>query len=55
MSAMKGDIASAAYEALLRGNLTASRRKVIIDIDEALRRLDDGSYGLCEDCGDENT
>ena len=49
----EGDIASAAYEALLRGNLTASRRKVIIDIDEALRRLDDGSYGLCEDCGDE--
>ncbi|MGO9379775.1 MAG: TraR/DksA family transcriptional regulator [Dissulfurispiraceae bacterium] len=49
----EGDIASDSYEALLRGNLTASRRKAVINIDEALRRLDDGSYGLCEECGDE--
>jgi DnaK suppressor protein len=49
----EGDMASDSYVALLRSNLTASRRKAIIDIDEALRRLDDSGYGLCAECGDE--
>jgi DnaK suppressor protein len=28
-------------------------RKLISKIDEALGRIDDGSYGRCEECGDE--
>ena len=37
----------------LRGNLTATHRQTILQIDEALRRIREGLYGLCEDCGDE--
>lgn len=33
----------------LRGRMQQRRRQV----EEALRRLDLGGYGLCEDCGDE--
>ncbi len=28
-------------------------RKLIIKIQEALERIEDGTYGLCETCGDE--
>lgn len=28
-------------------------RKLIFKIQEALRRLDDGNYGICEECGEE--
>jgi DnaK suppressor protein len=28
-------------------------RKLIIKIREALQRIDDGSFGICESCGDE--
>ncbi|HEY7714890.1 MAG TPA: RNA polymerase-binding protein DksA [Candidatus Binatia bacterium] len=28
-------------------------RKLIFKIQEALRRLDDGEYGICEQCGEE--
>jgi DnaK suppressor protein len=28
-------------------------RKLITKIDEALERIEDGSYGKCEECGDE--
>lgn len=28
-------------------------RKLIFKIQEALRRLDEGSYGICEECGEE--
>jgi len=27
-------------------------RKLIVKIDEALRRLEDGTYGVCEECGE---
>lgn len=28
-------------------------RKLLSKIDEAIARIDDGSYGVCEDCGEE--
>ncbi len=28
-------------------------RKLLSKIDEAIGRIDDGSYGICEDCGEE--
>ena len=37
----------------LRGNLTASRRRAILKIDEALLRLNSGEYGICVECGDD--
>jgi len=32
-------------------NIASSEQEAILDIDEALRRLDEGRYGVCEDCG----
>jgi RNA polymerase-binding transcription factor len=31
----------------------AAHRQNLLDIDETLRKIDDGSYGICEDCGEE--
>jgi DnaK suppressor protein len=43
--------ATIAYErAQLTAVLDASRRHVA-DLDDALRRLDEGGYGVCERCG----
>jgi DnaK suppressor protein len=30
-----------------------SFRDTLIKLDESLRKLDEGSYGVCDDCGDE--
>jgi len=30
-----------------------SHRTILLKIDEALRKLDEGTYGKCEDCGDD--
>ena len=30
-----------------------SHREDLLKIDEAIRKLDEGTYGICEDCGDE--
>ncbi len=32
--------------------LSASNRQVVDEIDEALRRMDEGTYGVCATCGD---
>lgn len=37
------------FELRLRGR----ERKLMEKIDEALGRIEDGSYGICEDCGEE--
>lgn len=31
----------------------ATHRKALQDIDEALRKIEEGSYGICEECGEE--
>jgi len=36
----------------LRLQKLGANNDTIIKIDEALRKLDEGTYGLCEDCGD---
>lgn len=33
--------------------LTDRERQKLIQIDEALKRIEEGSYGICESCGDE--
>ncbi len=39
-----------AFDRQLSLNLVSSGRDVILDIDEALRKLEENTYGLCEMC-----
>ena len=32
-------------------NLASGRQESIYDIEEAIRRIDEGTYGVCESCG----
>ena len=47
MADMSGD----AYERELAMNIASSEQEVLYQIDEALKRLDEGAYGLCQSCG----
>jgi len=40
-----------AFERQLALNLVTSEHEAVFQIDEALRRLNDGTYGFCESCG----
>lgn len=31
----------------------AAHRKALLDIDESIRKIEEGSYGICEECGEE--
>jgi RNA polymerase-binding transcription factor len=44
------DRANNSYNRELMFTLSGSEREALIRIDEAIRRLDDGSYGLCVHC-----
>lgn len=41
-----------AFERQFALNLASSEQSSIVAIDDALRRLAEGNYGTCEDCGD---
>jgi DnaK suppressor protein len=45
------DLASVARDLEIIVILTVGVREKLAAIDEALGRIDDGSYGLCEECG----
>ncbi len=48
------DIADKAVSAYTREflySLTDSERNTLVQIDEALARIDDGAYGFCQNCG----
>ena len=45
------DLASDARDREISTILTDRERNKLLAIDEALERLDDGSYGVCEECG----
>ena len=47
------DLATSERERELSFLLTDRDRKKLNQIDEALRRVEDGSYGICESCGEE--
>ncbi len=47
------DIASNAYNRDFLLSLSDEERKVIMLIEEALRKIDDGSFGKCSACGKE--
>lgn len=39
-----------AFERQLALNLASSGNESLFEIDEALRRIDEGTYGICEEC-----
>ncbi len=44
------DMAADTYERELSMNIASSEQQILYQIDEALKRLDDGSFGLCQQC-----
>jgi DnaK suppressor protein len=46
-----GDMASATFDRELDEGLEEGARQTLGQIDAALRRLDDGTYGTCQMCG----
>ena len=46
-----GDTATAMFDRELDEGLEEGAQQTLAEIDAALRRIDDGSYGVCEVCG----
>jgi len=46
-----GDTATATYDRELDESLGEGAQQTLRDIDDALRKIDDGTYGACEACG----
>jgi len=46
----EGDIASVSADNLVNEEIIASQQKELIEIDEALRKIAQGAYGVCEMC-----
>ena len=44
------DMAADTYERELSMNIVSSEQATLYEIDDALKRLDDGSYGICQQC-----
>ncbi len=44
------DMASDTYERELSMNIASSEQRILYQIDDALKRLDEGSFGVCEEC-----
>ena len=46
-----GDIATATFDREMATSLEENSNHVLAEIEAALARIDDGTYGLCERCG----
>jgi RNA polymerase-binding transcription factor DksA len=46
-----GDVASETYDRELEEGLEEGARETLRQIDDALQRIEDGTYGTCEVCG----
>jgi RNA polymerase-binding transcription factor DksA len=46
-----GDTATATYDRELDESLGEGAQETLLAIDDALRKIDDGTYGTCEVCG----
>ena len=44
------DMAADTYDRELSMNIASSEQELLYQIDDALKRLDDGSYGICQQC-----
>jgi RNA polymerase-binding protein DksA len=47
-----GDTATATYDRELDQSLEEGAQQTLKDIEAALRKIEDGSYGVCEVCGE---
>lgn len=45
------DAASDSYERDFNLGLVSSERRIVMEIDEALKRIEDGTYGICQASG----
>ena len=45
------DMAADTYDRELSMNIASSEQAMLYQIDEALKRLDDDTFGLCQQCG----
>ena len=46
-----GDVASATFDREMASTLEENSSNVLADIDAALARIENGTYGVCERCG----
>lgn len=46
------DMAADTYERELSMNIVSSEQEVLYQIDDALKRIDDGSFGVCQQCNE---
>lgn len=46
-----GDMSSSLADTELLWGLEEHERQYIIDIEEALKRIENGTYGICQECG----
>ncbi len=44
------DMAADTYEREMSMSIVSSEQEVLYQIDDALKRMDDGSYGICQEC-----
>jgi len=44
------DMAADTYDRELSMNIASSEQQILYQIDEALKRLEDGSFGVCQQC-----
>ena len=44
------DMAADTYERELSMNIVSSEQEILYQIDDALKRMDDGSFGSCQQC-----
>lgn len=44
------DMASDSYDRELSFNIASEEQEILYEIDDALKRIDEGKYGLCLDC-----
>jgi len=46
------DMAADTYERELSMNIVSSEQEILYEIDDALKRIDDASYGACQQCNE---
>ena len=44
------DMAADTYDRELSMNIVSSEQEVLYEVDDALKRIDDGSFGTCQQC-----
>ncbi|HOW42556.1 MAG TPA: TraR/DksA C4-type zinc finger protein [Candidatus Omnitrophota bacterium] len=47
------DVATDTYDREFSLGLVSNERKVLYELDDALKRIEDGTFGICEDCGEQ--